>query len=96
LVELILDGFTKESSYKDALFFIEIGLLKILTMAKKKGLVIETSIIGVEPKIFHWGTELTEELKSMIPVVIDMILKDCKRHKLVRFVDAFVSMPAWQ
>jgi hydrogenase maturation protease len=54
----------------------EIGLLESLTMARKKGLEIDTVVIGVEPKIFDWGMELTEEVKSRIPVIIDMILKE--------------------
>ena len=54
----------------------EIGLLETLAMAKKMGLEIDTVVIGVEPKVFNWGTELTEEVKSKIPTVIEAVLKE--------------------
>ncbi len=55
----------------------EIGLLETLTMAKKKGLEIDTVVIGVEPKVFDWGMELSEEVKDRIPDIIDAVLKEC-------------------
>ena len=54
----------------------DIGLLETLAMAKKKGLEIDTVIIGVEPKVFDWGMELSEEVKNKIPVVIEAVLKE--------------------
>ncbi|MGZ3570147.1 MAG: HyaD/HybD family hydrogenase maturation endopeptidase, partial [Thermodesulfobacteriota bacterium] len=54
----------------------EIGLLETLNMAKKKGLEIDTVIIGVEPKVFDWGMELTEEVKNKIPLIIEAVLKE--------------------
>ena len=54
----------------------DIGLLETLAMAKKKGLEIDTVIIGVEPKVFDWGMELTEEVKSKIPTIIEAVLKE--------------------
>lgn len=54
----------------------EIGLLESLNMAKKMGLEMETVIIGVEPKIFEWGMELSEEVKASIPKIIEAALKE--------------------
>ncbi len=55
----------------------EIGLLETLTMAKKKGLEIDTVVIGVEPVVFDWGMELSEEVRNRIPDIIDAVLKEC-------------------
>ncbi len=54
----------------------DIGLLETLSMAKKKGLVIDVVLIGVEPKIFDWGMELSEEVKNQIPNIIEEVLKE--------------------
>ncbi len=55
----------------------EIGLLETLAMAKKKGLEIDTVVIGVEPMVFDWGMDLSEEVKNRIPCIIDAVLKEC-------------------
>jgi hydrogenase maturation protease len=54
----------------------EIGLLETLDMAKKKGLEIDAVVIGVEPKVFDWGMELSDEVKSKIPTIIEAVLKE--------------------
>jgi hydrogenase maturation protease len=54
----------------------EIGLLETLNMAKKMHMEINTVVIGVEPKVFDWGMELTEEVKSKIPAIIEAVLKE--------------------
>ncbi len=54
----------------------EIGLLETLDMAKKKGLEIDTVIFGVEPKVLDWGTDLSDEVKSKIPAIIEAVLKE--------------------
>ncbi len=55
----------------------EIGLLETLTMAKKKGLEIDTVVIGVEPKVFDWGMELSDEIRDRIPGIVEAVLKEC-------------------
>ncbi len=55
----------------------EIGLLETLTMAKKKGLEIDTVVIGVEPKVFDWGMELSDEVRDRIPGIVEAVLKEC-------------------
>jgi hydrogenase maturation protease len=54
----------------------EIGLLETLNMAKKIGMEIETVVIGVEPKVFDWGMELSDEVKNKIPTIIEAVLKE--------------------
>ena len=54
----------------------EIGLLETLNMTKKLGMEIETVIVGVEPEIIDWGTELTKAVKNKIPLIIKAVLKE--------------------
>jgi len=54
----------------------EIGLLESLNMALKMGIKIDTVIIGVEPKVLDWGMELSDEVKSKIPTIIEAVLKE--------------------
>jgi hydrogenase maturation protease len=54
----------------------EIGLLESLNMAQKMGMKIDTVIIGVEPKVLDWGMELSDEVKSKIPTIIEAVLKE--------------------
>ncbi len=58
----------------------DIGLLETLAIAKKKGLEIDTVIIGVEPKVFEWGMELSEEVRGKIPTMVEAILKECGKE----------------
>jgi len=55
----------------------DIGLLETLAMVEKKGLEIDTVIIGVEPKIFDWGMELSKEVEGRLPDIIEAVLKEC-------------------
>jgi Ni,Fe-hydrogenase maturation factor len=45
-------------------------------MAKKMKMEINTVIIGVEPKVVDWGMELSGEVKSKIPTIIEAVLKE--------------------
>ncbi len=54
----------------------EVGLLETLNMSRKMGMEIHTVIIGVEPKVFDWGMELSEEVKNKIPAIIEAVLKE--------------------
>ncbi len=54
----------------------EIGLLETLTIAKKKGFEFDVVVFGVEPKVFDWGMELSEEVKNKIPNIIEAVLKE--------------------
>ena len=55
----------------------DIGVVETLTMAKKMGMEMNTVIIGVEPKVLDWGMELSEEVKTKIPVIVEAVLKEC-------------------
>jgi hydrogenase maturation protease len=55
----------------------DIGLLDALNMAEKKGMEIETVVIGIEPKVFGWGIELSEEVREKIPAIIEAVFKEC-------------------
>ena len=54
----------------------DIGVVETLTMAKKMGMEMNTVIIGVEPKVWDWGMELSEEVKDRIPSIIEAVLKE--------------------
>jgi len=54
----------------------EIGLLESLNMAQKMGMKIDTVIIGVEPRVLDWGMELSDEVESKIPTIIEAVLKE--------------------
>ncbi|MGO8987323.1 MAG: hydrogenase maturation protease [bacterium] len=56
----------------------EIGLIETLDMVKKKGLEMDTVIFGVEPKVLDWGMELSDEVKSKIPAIIEAVLKESR------------------
>src|SRR5512136_3395821 len=61
---------------EDPVSLHEIGLIEALNMAKKMGFEIDTIVIGVEPKVFDWGTELSDEVRSKIPAMIEAVLKE--------------------
>jgi hydrogenase maturation protease len=54
----------------------EIGLVETLDRARKKKLEIDTVVIGVERKVIDSGMELSEEVKSKIPSIIEAALKE--------------------
>ncbi len=58
----------------------EIGLLESLSIAKKMGKKLETVVIGVEPKVLDWGTELSEEIREKLPAVIEAVLREIQEH----------------
>ena len=37
---------------------------------------MDTVGIGVKPKVFDWGMELSDKVKSKIPSIIEAILKE--------------------
>lgn len=56
----------------------DIGLLETLNMAKKMGTEIHTVIIGVEPRVLDWGMELSEEVRSQIPAIIQAVFGEAR------------------
>jgi hydrogenase maturation protease len=39
------------------------------------------TIIGVEPKDINWGMELSDEVRSGIPAIIEIVLEETRRNK---------------
>jgi len=56
----------------------QVGLLEVLGMARQLGGNPEVVIIGVEPKEIAWGMELTPEVETKLPKVIEAVLSECK------------------
>ncbi len=55
----------------------QIGLIESLQMIAITGKAPDDiTIFGVEPKAIDWGEELSEELKSVIPKVIKLLLNE--------------------
>jgi len=56
----------------------EIGPLEVLDMARLCDSCPDTVIFGIQPKEIEWGLELTPEVASKIPQVIELILEEIK------------------
>ncbi len=55
----------------------QITLFDALSMAEKtEVLPKEIIIIAIQPKELSWGMELTEEIKSKMPKVIDLVMEE--------------------
>jgi len=54
----------------------EIGVLEALNMAECLGGCGEVVIIGIEPKEMTWGMELSSELESKLPELIECVLTE--------------------
>ncbi len=53
------------------------GLLEGLKMMELAGTKpAEVVIIGVEPKVVEWGMELSDEIKSRIPEIIELVTSE--------------------
>ena len=55
----------------------DVGLLEVLELASALGQSPpEVVIIGVQPGEISWGTDLTPEVRSSLPLVVEMVLKE--------------------
>ena len=64
-----------EDPSHEALSLHQVGIIEILSIAKRAGsLPGEVIIIGVEPKEIDWGLELTDCLKQKIPAILNILL----------------------
>ena len=59
----------------------QLTLLEALEMVDKVGSRPPTTIIGVEPKDVGMGMELSPEIKSVIPRVLDLVLEEACPQK---------------
>lgn len=57
----------------------QIGILEVIHLAELVGQTPETTVIGVEPKCLEVGMELSPEIQTKIPRVIELILREIKR-----------------
>jgi len=56
----------------------QIGILEVIRLSGLVGKVPETTIIGVEPKSVEMGMELTPEIQSKVPRIIELVLDELK------------------
>jgi hydrogenase maturation protease len=56
----------------------QIGILEVIRLSGLVGKAPETTIIGVEPKSVEMGMELTPEIQSKVPRIIDLVLDELK------------------
>ena len=56
----------------------QIGILEVIHLSGLIGKTPETTVIGVEPKDISTGMELSKEVKTKIPKIIDLVLKEIK------------------
>ncbi len=56
----------------------QIGILEVINMSGLIGKTPHTTVIGVEPKSFEMGMELSPEIKEKIPRIIELILEEIK------------------
>src|SRR4030043_1068944 len=56
----------------------QIGILEVIDLSELIGKKPHTTIIGIEPKSLEMGMELTPEIKSTIPRIIELIFEELK------------------
>jgi hydrogenase maturation protease len=57
----------------------QIGILEVIDLSELIGRKPHTTIIGIEPKSLEMGMELTPEIKSKVPRIIDLIFEELKK-----------------
>jgi hydrogenase maturation protease len=62
----------------------QIGILEVLDLSELIGKTPHTTVIGIEPKSLEMGMELSPEIKTKIPKIIQLVLdeleKETKHH----------------
>ncbi|MEW6067005.1 MAG: HyaD/HybD family hydrogenase maturation endopeptidase [Nitrospirota bacterium] len=56
----------------------QIGILEVINLSELIGKTPHTTVIGVEPKSIDMGMELSPEIKSKIPRIIELIKEEIK------------------
>jgi hydrogenase maturation protease len=56
----------------------QIGILEVTRLSGLVGKLPETTIIGIEPKSVEMGMELTPEIQSKVPRIIELVLNELK------------------
>jgi len=57
----------------------QIGILEVIDLSELIGKRPHTTIIGIEPKSLEMGMELSPEIKSKVPRMIDLIFEELKK-----------------
>jgi hydrogenase maturation protease len=60
----------------------QIGILEVIDLSELIGKKPHTTIIGIEPKSLEMGMELTPEIKSKIPRIIELVFEELKKHNI--------------
>ncbi|MGB9716676.1 MAG: HyaD/HybD family hydrogenase maturation endopeptidase [Thermodesulfovibrionales bacterium] len=60
----------------------QIGILEVIDLSVLIGKKPHTTIIGIEPKSLEMGMELSPEVKSKIPRIIDLIFEEIDKYHL--------------
>ena len=53
---------------------------EVYKMSKNIGPVAECTLIGIEPKSLEFGSELSDEVKRSIPLVVKMVIEEAKKY----------------
>jgi hydrogenase maturation protease len=56
----------------------QIGILEVLDLSELTGKTPHTTVIGIEPKSLGMGMDLSSEIKTKIPRIIELILEELK------------------
>jgi hydrogenase maturation protease len=71
------DDFSTDSFPKTSLH--DITLKDLFQIMKKMGPLPQIVIFGVEPKEMNWGTELTEDIKKLLPRLSELVIEEIKK-----------------
>lgn len=58
----------------------QIGILEVIDLSGLVGKTPHTTVIGIEPKSLEMSMELSPEVKSRIPKIIELIFKELKKY----------------
>jgi hydrogenase maturation protease len=58
----------------------QIGILEVINLSGLIGKTPYTTIIGIEPKSLDMSMELTPDIKSKIPKIIDLIFEELRKY----------------
>jgi hydrogenase maturation protease len=57
----------------------QIGILEVIDLSGLIGKTPQTTVIGIEPKSLEMGMELSDEVKSKVPRIIELIFEEIKK-----------------
>ena len=61
----------------------QIGILEVIDLSGLIGKTPRTTVIGIEPKSLEMSMELSPEVKSKIPRLIELIFEDLNKHNKI-------------